>query len=279
MASERLSNLENDAIILADDAKQLAVQLEEVDMYFQDKEAQILHEIGDLKQRETNLQDLRSVEQSQLSYQQSQLQSNESNLSLAKNRLQGAEHDRKEAEETERNTNLGTTAFSAIAGIAVGGPIGSVPDAAVGAGAGTGISATKEEEKKARAEVNRCRRNVDSVRSSVSASQRRVSNIESQISSLSSQIQSLTQQQLQQHKKADEIKAGIAILKKAAYFWLLFKQASDHDTDCTAVVQEILSMAAEMENYPLLKSEPTQSITGTFLEAWEEMRTMAGEVR
>ena len=65
----------------------------------------------------------------------------------------------------------------------------------------------------------------------------------------------------------------IVFVKKAVEFWLLFKQISEHSVDCTALLQKIVTQAAERVDYPALQSESNQHIADTFIDAWEEMET------
>lgn len=275
-ASKKLSVLKDDGNLLAKEADQLAKRLEAVERFYQDKDAEILREVGNLNRKESDLQNQKSGVESQLAGQRSVLRDNESKMSSAEDSLRDAERKRRNAEEEERNIQIGATVGGAVLGLFTGG-LGLLIGAGAGAGIGAIVNACRDEEKDARAAVNRRRSDLDSARSAVSASESRISTIESEIRSLAGRIENLKQQSLQSHKKADQVKAGIILLKKSVEFWFLFKQLSEQGVDRTSLMQKIVSRAVEKENYAALQSRGSQRVVGTFLEAWESMETMAAE--
>ena len=275
MALNKLSALQTDGILLADTAKQLAERLEAVEKHYQQEDAEILREIGDLSRRENELKSQKSGEESQLAAHQRVLQDNQNRLSSEENRLRDAERKLRNAKEEEKKIQIGSTVGGALLGLFTGG-VGFVVGAAAGAGIGAIINDCRKEEKDARDAVNRRRNDVDNARSAINASQSRISNTESQIRNLTSQIESMKQQRLQSHKKVDEVRALIVLVKKSVQFWLLFKQISENGVDRTALLQNIVTKAAEKGDYRIIQSKSSQRIANTFIEAWEEMAMQYG---
>ena len=274
MALKKLSALQRDGSSLADAAEQLAKRLEAVDKYYQDKDAEVMREIEGLNRRESELKHQKIGEESQLAAHQNVLQDNQNRLSSEEGRLRDAECKLRKAREEEKNIQIGSTVGGALLGLFTGG-ISFAVGAAAGAGIGAMINDCRKEVKDAQDAVNRRRNDLASARSAVNESQGRISNVESQIRSLTNQIECLKQQRLQLRKKIDEIRPAIAFVKKSVDFWLLFKQISEHGVDRTALLQKIVTKAAEQGDYQALQSKSSQCIAGTFIEAWEEMETMA----
>lgn len=274
VAAQRLSALQRDGSSLADAAEELAQRLEAVDKYYQDKDAEVLREIGELHRRESELKNQKIGEEGQLAAHQSQLQDNQNRLSSEEDRLRNAERKLRNAQEEEKKIQIGSTVGGAVLGLFTGG-VGLLVGAAAGAGIGAIINDCRREERDARDAVNRRRNDLDNARSAVNASMGRISNVQSQISSLTNQIAHMQQQRDQSHKKLNEIRAMIEFAKKSAHFWRLFKQISVHGVDRTILLQKIVTMAAEREDYRALQSTSSQRIAGTFIEAWEEMETTA----
>ena len=274
MAIKKLSALQKDGNFLAEAAKELAEWLEAVDQHYQGKDEELLRQIGNLHGQESQLQSQQNVEQSQLTAQQNVLYDNESRLSSAEGNLRDAERKRRKAEEEEKNIQIGSTVGGALLGLFTGGA-GFLIGAAAGAGIGAMVNACRDEEKDAQAVVNRRRSDLESARSAVNESQRRISNIESQIRSLTQQIEHKKQERQQLHKKLDEIRAMVIFVKKSIEFWLLFKQTSEHGVNRPELLQKITTRAAEKKDYRILKSESSQDIAKTFIEAWVEIETIA----
>ena len=274
MALKKLSALQRDGSSLADAAEQLAKRLEAVDKYYQDKDAEVLREIEGLNRRESELKHQKIGEESQLAAHQNVLQDNQNRLSSEEDRLRDAERKLRNAQEEEKKIQIGSTVGGAVLGLFTGG-IGLLVGAAAGAGIGAIINDCRREEKDARDAVNRRRNNLESARSAVNDSHSRISNVESQIRSLTNQIECMKQQRDQSRKKIDEIRPVIVFVKESVHFWLLFKQISEHGVDRTALLQKIVTKAAEHRDCQALQSKSSQRIAGTFIEAWEEMETTA----
>ena len=273
-AMKKLSALQKDSSDLVDAAKQLAERLEAVDKHYQNKDAELLHQIGDLNRQESQLKSQKSTEESQLTAQRNVLYDNQNKLSSAEGNLRDAERKRRNAEKEEKRIQIGSTIGGAAIGLFTGG-IGLVVGAAAGAGIGALVNACRDEEKDARAAVNRRRTDLDNARSAVNASKIRISNIESQIRSKTNEIEHKKQQRLQLHKKVDEVKAVILLVKRSVEFWQLFKQISEHGVNRTELLQRIATRATEKGDYRALQSKSSQRIANTFIEAWEEMGTTA----
>ena len=269
MALRKFSALQTDGRFLAKTAKQLAEQLEAANKFYQQKDAEILHEIGKLSRRESELKDQKSREEIQLAEYQNVLQDNQIRLCSEENKTQEAEEKLRKAIEREKDVQLKSILGGAVLGL-IARKVGVAEGAAAGAGIGVIINNYKKEEKNAQDEVDRCRSELDSARSAVNEGQRRISNIESQIMSLDIQINYIKQQYLQLHtkhlqlpKEIDKVRVLIDIAKRSVTFWLLFEQISEHGVDHTTLLQNIITMAVETGDY--------QSKGNTFIEAWEQM--------
>ena len=272
LALEKLSALKKDGSFLMDAAKQLAERLEAVGKHNQDEDEELLRQIGNLNGQESQLNRQKITEEGQLTAQQSVLSDNQNRLSSAEDSLRNAERRRRKAEEEEKKVQIGSTVGGTLLGLFTGGH-GFVVGAAARAGSGAMVNAGRDEEKDAQAEVNCCRSNLENARSAVDESQSTVSNVESQIRSLTQQIEYKKQQRLQLHKKADETKAMVVLVKKSVEFWLLFKQLSEHGDNHTELLQKIVTRATKKGDYRDLQSNSSQHIANTFIEAWEEMET------
>ena len=266
MALKKLSALQRDGSFLADAAEQLAERLEAVEKYYKHKDAEVLREIGDLSRRENELKQKKREEKSRLASHQNVLQDNRDRLSSEEDRLEDAERKLRKAQEDEgKNVKIGAI---------VGGILFGLVGAAAGAGIGSIINACKQEQKDAQDAVNRCTADLDSARSAVNESSRRISNVKSQIRNLGERIERMKSQCLRSQKKLDEIRPLIVLVKKSVHFWLLFKQISEHGVDRTALLQKIVTRAAEKgDDYyqAALQSKSSQNIADTFIEVWEEM--------
>ena len=273
MALEKLSALQRDGSLIANESEKLAERLEAVDNHSQNEVAELERKMGDLKRQESQLRNQKLGEESQLSAQQNVLYENQNRLSSAENSLQNAERKRRKAEEEEKNIQIGSTVGGALLGLFTGG-VGFVVGAAAGAGVGAMVNACRDEEKDARAVVNRRRSELDNARSAVNESQSRISNTESQISSLTQKIGNMQQQHDQLKQKVGKIKKLIVIAKQSVEFWRLFKDISVQDgIDCAARLRKIITMAVAEGDYQVLQLQPSQCIANTFFEAWEKMET------
>ena len=264
MALKKLSALQRDGNSLADAAQQLAERLEAVEKHYQQKDAEILREIGDLSRRESELKRQKSEEESRLAAYQKILEDNRNRLSAEEDKLEDAERKLKNAKkEEDKNIKVGAI---------IGGVLLGFVGAAAGAGIGAIINACKQEEKEAQNAVDRLRSDLDRARSAVKESLNRISNVESQIKILGEQVERMKPQCLQSQKKLDEIRPLIVVVKESVYYWLLFKQLSEASVDRTAVLQKIVTRAAEKrDGYQALQSKSSQHFSDTFIKVWEEM--------
>ena len=274
MAIQKLSVLQKDGIFLADAAEKLAKRLEVVEKHYQNKDAEMLSEIGNLNRKESEMKREKSEEEGKLSAQldklqdsKDQLSSSEDDLREAEDKRKKAEDKRKKAEENERKIQIG----SAVVGLFTFGLVG----AAVGAGVGAIVNACRKEEEEARAAVKRRKSDLDDARSAVNENKRRISSVASQIKSLTEQVERMKQQRSEAHRKIDEIRGLIVLVKKSVEFWILFKQISEHGAGRTALLQRIVTRAAEKGEYRAIQSKSSYRIANTFIEAWEEMETTA----
>lgn len=272
-ATRKLGELKNDSEFLAKEAAKLAKRLEAVDKHYQDKDAEILVEVGNLSRTESELKSQQESVQSQLAGQRSLLQDNESRLSSAETMLQDAERKRRKAEKEEKNIQIGSAVGGAVLGLFTGG-LGLLVGAGVGASIGAIVNACRDEEKDARDAVNCRKADITNARSAVSASESRISSIQSDIRSLSSRIESYKQQRLECHKKADEVKAVIKIVKEAVEFWFLFQDISKDGAKTTGLLKKIVTKATERGDYQALEARGSKRVFNTFLDAWETLEEM-----
>ena len=166
MAIKKLSALQKDGTFLADAAEKLAKRLEAVEKYYQNIDAEMLREIGNLNQKENELKSKKSEEECKLSAQLNKLQNSKDRLSSAEDDLREAEHKRRKAEENEKSIQIA----SIVGGIFTLGLVG----AAVGYGVGAIVNACRKEEEEARAAVNRRRSDLDDAQSAINDNNRRI---------------------------------------------------------------------------------------------------------
>ena len=76
------------------------------------------------------------------------------------------------------------------------------------------------------------------------------------------------------HEKAVESKQES---KKSVEFWQLFKQASERGANRTSLLQKIVNKSNEKGDYRTLHSGGSRRVTTAFLEAWEDVESMAKE--
>ena len=272
----KLSLLEQAAITLENEADYLVKRLEKVDKLYQEKDASFSHKVGELGVRENQLNCQKQNIESNLAGQRSVLRDKESQLSSAESNIQTAERKLRDAEKEEKNIQVGATLGGAFLGLLTGGA-GFLVGAAAGAGIGAIVNACRDEVKDARSALDRRRADVESARSAVRQSESQISPLQSEINNLSSQIHSLEQQRAQLHKSRDDIKAAIPIVKKFTEFWEMFKLLSSEGVNRTALLEKIVAIANEKGDYHALQSTGNQHIASNFLEAWEEIESMAGD--
>ena len=273
---EKLSLLKQAAITLENEADYLVKRLEKVDKLYQEKDAGLSHKVGELGVRENQLNSQKQNIESSLAGLRSVLRDKESQLSCAESNLQAAERKLKDAEKEEKNIQVGATVGGALLGLITSGA-GFLVGAAAGASAGAIVNACRDEVKDARSALDRRRADVESARSAIRQSESQISSLQSEINSLSSQIHSREQQRAQFHKLRDEIKAAIPIVKKFTLFWEMFKLLSSEGGNRTALLEKIVAVAHEKGDYHALQSAGNQHTANTFLEAWEEIESMASD--
>ena len=268
MALKKLSALQRDGSLIADAAEQLAERLEAVEKYYQHKDAEVLREIGDLSRRENELKHKKSEEEIRLASHQKVLQDKQDRLSSESDGLRDAERKWRSIKKDEAET--------VQIGASIGGALFGSIGATAGAYVGDIINACKQDPggKDAEDALNRCKAEWDSARSAFNESLRRISNLRLQIMNLGERIERMKSQCLQSQKKLDKIRPLIVLVKQSVNFWLLFKQISEHGVDRTALLQKIVTRAAEKgDDYhqAALQSKSSQNIADTFIKVWEEM--------
>ena len=273
----KLSLMKQDAKVLTTEADKLTKRLEAVDLFYQEKDADLLQQVGESGVKEKQLNSQKYNVESNLAGQRSVLRDKESQLSSAESDLQTAERKLRNAiDEEEKKIQIGSAVGGAVLGLFTGG-VGFLVGAGVGAGIGAIVNACRDEEKDARSARNRRRDDVESARSAIRQSENQISSLQSEISSLSSQIHSLEQQHAQLHKLRDEIKAAIPVVKTSTEFWQMFKLLSEEGDDRTTLLGKIVAMANKKGDYHALQSRASQRTANTFFEAWETIESMASD--
>ena len=277
IAAKKLHELKRDSIYLTEEAKKLATRLERVEAHYISEGESTLRKIGKLGCQEDALKKEQTSEEAKLASHRSVLRDNEERLSFAERELRDAERKLEKAKEEE----VERVKTGAIVGAVVGGlfffGVGALFGAELGAGVGAIVNACVDEVTETKDQVGRRETDRRQAISAVRESESRITTIQSEIRYLESRIEELNKNRLEYHKKAAEIKEGIVFLKSSVEFWQLFKQASEHGTNRTSVLQKIVEMANKKEGFQTkaLCSTGGQRVEKTFLDAWEDMETMA----
>ncbi|MCG8620930.1 MAG: hypothetical protein MJE68_02860 [Proteobacteria bacterium] len=125
----------------------------------------------------------------------------------------------------------------------------------------------------ARGRVSDCRRWRDNAQAEVSSASSAISNAQSQINSLTSQYQELEHKSRKYNEEAKKMKKALVFFRKASRFWKEFQDASASGVDRTALLQRIIGIAKEEEDFSWLDSSPSRKVGKTFLDAWEVIET------
>ncbi len=276
VADRKLLQLQRDAAVLANEAEKLADLFERIDEHYQEKDAELQGQIGDLGLLEDQEKARRINMETQRAAQQSILQDNQARHRSAEGNLQAAERKLREAEEEEKKIQVGATVAGVVVGLFTGG-IGFAIGAAAGASLGAIVNACRDEEKDARSERNRRSNDVNRAASDVRSSESEISSCSAQIATIVSNIQSLQNQRCELHNKTTKIKAAIVILKKSTTFWLLFKQLSQHGEDRTALLRRIVEHANTADDCEVFQSSASERVVNTFIDSWESIAACAAE--
>ncbi len=275
-ASSKLVSMQKDAAFLANEAEKLAKRLEAVDEHYQEMDAELHRQVGQLGMQEETSKTGKKNSESILAGQQSVLRDRESQLSSAESDLQRAEGKLKDAIEEEKKIQIGAAVGGVVLGLLAGG-IGPLVGAVVGGGIGAMVNDIRDEEKDARSARDRCRSGVDRAKNAVQSSENQISSLASQIKDLALQIQRLEQQRQEIHQKRSEIKTAIPVLKNSTQFWLLFKQLSEDGENRCTLLNKIVKKANERESYEMFQSDGSQRAANTFFEAWELIEVAAAD--
>ena len=268
-ASRKLHRLRHDSLLLEAEAEKLTKRLETVENYFIAKDESILEEIGKLGRREEDVKGKKTIEESRLAQHRSVLQDEQSRLSSAQDQLREAE---RKLDKAERDAITGLIAGSVVGLFTFG-----IAGAAVGATLAAIVNACKDEVAKAKSNIERRESDRERAKSAVRVSENQISGIVSEIDNLEVKIRSLKEERLRFHEKAGEIKQNIILIKKSVEFWQLFKQASEHGASHTSLLEKIVNKANEKGDYRALHSGGSIRVATTFLEAWEDIASMAEE--
>ena len=120
-ASSKLHTLKQDAGILENEAEKLAKRLEAIDQFYQEKDTNLLHQVGELGGRENQLREQKRNVESNLAGQQSVLKDKESKLSSAESNLQAAERKLRQAKQDEKRRLTRSAIGGAVLGLLTGG--------------------------------------------------------------------------------------------------------------------------------------------------------------
>ena len=275
-ASSKLVSMQKDAAVLANEADNLAKQLEAVDKHYQEEDAELHLKIGQLGMQEETLNTKKRNSESALAGQRSVLRERESQLSSAESDLQRAEGKLRDAIKEEKKIQIGSAVGGALLARLFTGGIGWLVGAVVGVSIGAMVNASRDEEKDAHSARGRRKSDLDSAKSAVQSSESQVSSLASQINDLAAHIQRLEQQRQEIHKKGAEIRAAIPALKNSTQFWLLFKQLSEYGENRSTLLKKIVEKAYERGSYNL-QCDGSQRATSTFFEAWKSIEVAAAD--
>lgn len=277
IATTKLSSLTVDSVFLAKEAENLAKRLEYAEKYYIAEAEQTARMIGRAGCEEEALRKKMANEESKLASQRAILEDNQSKLSSAEDDLQSAERKL----ESEKENNFDVIVAGAITGAIVGLPffgIGALFTAAAGAGGAGIVVALGDDVKRAKQNVESHKQDLSRARHNVSESERCVCRTKNEIHSLENKVNALKKKQCGFHQKAGEIKQGIAILKSSVQFWKLFKQASEHGTIRTTLLQQIVKKANEMADYTIIfERSGSKRVAKSFLDAWEDIELKSFE--
>ena len=255
-ASVQLQGLQTQGTELAEQAEDQAKRLEKVQEYIQNKEEETQRKIREYGRKEQHLMSQRNSHQANLDSQRRILKDKRSCLVQARNTLSNAEKKRREKE--------------ILASIKASGFIGKLHHEAKI----REINELKQDEERARREVDRCRSECSSAESAITESQQQISSIQSQLNSLSSQLTQMKQQRLKYNEEAVTYREAIVFLQDTVHFWLLFKHLSDHGVNRASLLQKIVDKAESKTDLSLLQRDASKRVATTFLDAWEELKTM-----
>jgi DNA repair exonuclease SbcCD ATPase subunit len=272
-ASAKLQRLREDSDHLTAEAKRFVSRLEEVESYYICREEKVFNEIGNLGRKESDLSREKSNEEARLEGKRKVLRDNESRLRSAEHNVWNAQ---REVEKRKREKGDKVAIGALWGGITLGVltlGIGAPAGAVIGAGVGAAIGDSDVSE--AEDKLERCKGDYGRARSAVAKSETRVANMRAQIGDLEKRIEKLKNERHSHHEKVDRIKQAIILLKKSTEFWGLFKQASEDGSHRTALLKRIVDKANEKGDYCILHSGGSKRITTTFIEAVEEMVSLA----
>ena len=275
-ANSKLMSLQKDAAVVANEADKLAKRLEAVDKHYQEMDAELHCQVGQLGVQEERVKTEKINSESNLAGQRSVLCDKESQLSSADSDLRRAEGKLREAIKEEKTIQIGSAVGGAVLGLFTGG-IGLLVGAGVGAGIGAIVNSCRDEEKDARSARDRRRSDLDSAKSAVQSSESKVSSLASEINRLALDIQRLEQQRQEIHKNRSEIKAAIPVLKYSTQFWLLFKQLSEDAGNRSTLLNKIVNKAHQRGSSEILQSNGGERTKNTFFEAWESLGVAAAD--
>ncbi len=278
-AEAKLKSLEKDAVELATHAEMLAKRLEAVDTLQQKKDAELLRQSGELARQEEELQAQKNFLVEKQTVQKQVLQEKESRCSSAETNLRSAERKLREANKKREENVLTSAKIGAAVVPSLMPKINPVVGTMIGGalGAGIGFAAFSREVKAARSHKDLCKEEVKTANSDVMFREKEISTIASKLTRLAKDIECLNQKVKDQHEKRGVIKKAIPVLRRAIDFWRQFRGLSKGGENRTILLRKIVEKATKEEplSFEIVRSEGTQHMTSTFLEAWAEIETEA----
>lgn len=279
-AQAKLEILRQNGTKLANHAEDLSQRFEKVQEYNKRNEEEKQREISRCGCEEQNLRQQKNNVEAKLVGQRSTLEAKRSELTRAQEDLRNAERNLREKKEEAKKIRASAAAAGIVIGVVTLG-IGGAAAGAVGTAAiaaiGLLVAELTKVEQVARMEVGHRKSDCSKAQSDIDESNSRISQLSSGISSLVQQARQLELKRLQYHEKVGKMKEAIAFTGKTIHLWSLCKQVANHGVNRAGLLYRIIDKATSKANLGVLSKSSTQKTVGTFLEAWEEMETLAEE--
>lgn len=203
--------------------------------------------------------------------QQQILSNAESDLRSAESRLRDAEHDLKRAREKEKDVKVAAITTGVVVGLFTFGLGGAIAGTAVGAGIGELINDSEGRVSSAKSDRARKINDIERITGEKKRIYDSLSQYPAQINDYSRRISTNEERAKGKHNEISIIKKKIAIEEEAAHIWELFTLASEHATERSQRLEEVVRRAREKQNIKILRSDGSITIANSFMEAWKEL--------
>ena len=268
IAEEKLATLKQGGEELARKAEEKANHVEKLQETKLQKAEELQQMIGSIGRQEEAIQQRLSDLQASLSGKKAELRAMHSSL---ESQLRDAELKVQKAREDEKSRVGVGAVVGGLVGTILLPVVGTALGAAAGAGAGELLNQLIKDEEAARSiyydRVQDCRERISRAESDIASVNREISHANNEISPLSAEKKNLQKQHMQYIYEAKLLKGMVVFFRRAFVFWKDVQQLSEHGTDRTALLQNIVSKAMKKEDFSCLGRKGVQM---SFLDAWEE---------